>query len=268
MVTENRRALPIEGMKAIQEIIDNIQLKTTNEPQQTSTDDEPQYKCAICHDIRSIHPRREDKTIDYSHIVNCKCVESERALERRQALLTWCELPQKTETFTFKNYKIFPKVQEAYETALEMADGKSPKTFLTLMGPSDNGKTHLLVAICRHWLAQNKLARYAFVPMLLDELRSGFNQNGDGSYEERWKRFLNVPLLAMDDLGTESPTPWAQEHLDTLIDYRMVNGLATAVTTNLVLTDLSTRIASRLQRSGRIVIMSAPAYSKLVKANK
>ena len=107
-----------------------------------------------------------------------------------------------------------------------------------------------------------KLARYAFVPLLLDELRAGFNQNSDGSYEERWEKFLKVPLLALDDLGTENPTPWAQEHLDTLIDYRMVHGLATVVTTNLVFEKLSSRIGSRLQRAGTIVGLSAKPYSQ------
>jgi len=65
-----------------------------------------------------------------------------------------------------------------------MAAGEYLQPFLTLMGSSDNGKTHLLIAICRSWLEQGKLARYAFVPLLLDELRAGFAQGNDGTYEE------------------------------------------------------------------------------------
>ena len=219
----------------------------------------------MCHGARFIHPRRADRTVDYSCIIDCKCVFNERQKERLQAMIRWCELPDKTELYTFENFKIYPKVKESYEAAKEMAEGKCLKAFLTFIGPSDNGKTHLLIAICRRWLAQGKLARYAFVPLLLDELREGFAKGNDGSYEERWKKFLNVPLLALDDLGTENPTPWAQEHLDTLIDYRLVNGLFTVVTTNMVFEELTSRISSRLMRSGRVVSMSAPPFSKKVK---
>jgi DNA replication protein DnaC len=224
--------------------------------------EEGEKVCELCHGALFVHPRRADKTIDYSCIVDCKCVFQERQKQRLQAMIQWCELPAKTEHCTFDNFKIYPKVKEAYEAAREMAEGKCLKVFLTFMGPSDNGKTHLLIAICRSWLAQEKLARYAYVPLLLDELRAGFRQGNDGSYDERWKKFLNVPLLALDDLGTENPTPWAQEHLDTLIDYRLVNGLFTVVTTNMVFEELNSRIGSRLMRAGRIVSIAAPPFSK------
>jgi DNA replication protein DnaC len=225
--------------------------------------DEPLYKCSICEDANFVHPRRPDNTVDYSRIVDCRCVQEERALKRSQAIIAWCELPRKTEKFTFEKFKLSAKLKEAYDAALEMAMGDTKCTFLTLMGPSDRGKTHLLVAVCRRWLARKKIARYAFVPILLDELRSGFREGGDGSYEERWQRFLNVSLLALDDLGTENPTPWVQERLDTLIDYRLVNGLFTVITTNLLLEELPPRIASRLDRDGKIINITAPAYSNV-----
>jgi DNA replication protein DnaC len=234
-------------------------------PEKTTSIEEPKEICSVCNGQRFVHPRLADGTPDYSCIIDCKCVFAERALERKQGMVKWCELPVKTEHCTFDNFKISAKLKEAYEEARLMAAGEYLKPFLTLMGPSDNGKTHLLIAICRSWLEQGKLARYAFVPLLLDELRAGFAQGNDGIYEERWKNFLNVPLLALDDLGTENPTQWAQEHLDTLIDYRMVNGLFTVVTTNLTFDELQTRIGSRLMRSGKIVSLSAPSYCK---ANK
>lgn len=221
---------------------------------------EPQYKCSICHDDHFVHPLRVDLSVDYSCIVDCVCVKEEMAAKRRQALIQWCELPKKTEKFTFATFKVSPKLKEAHDAAVEMADGKAKYTFLTFKGPSDRGKSHLLIGICRHWLAQGRLARYAFVPLLLDELRAGFRQGGDGTYEERWQKFLNIPLLALDDLGTENSTPWVQERLDTLIDYRLVNGLFTVITTNLLLEELPPRIASRLDRDGRIINITAPAY--------
>jgi len=261
------RASPREPMLPIKDVLHNIRQKITSEvPGRTTSIEEPKEVCSVCNGQRFVHPRRADGTIDYSCIIDCKCVFAERALQRKQAMVKWCELPVKTVHCTFDNFKISAKLKEAYEEARLMAAGEYLKPFLTLMGPSDNGKTHLLIAICRSWLEQGKLARYAFVPLLLDELRAGFAQGNDGTYEERWKKFLNVPLLALDDLGTENPTPWAQEHLDTLIDYRMVNGLFTVVTTNLTFEELQTRIGSRLMRSGKIVSMAAPPFCKTNKA--
>lgn len=223
--------------------------------------DEPTYTCSICHDFQWIDPRREDGRPDYSKIEPCLCVKAELAVARKQALVKWCELPVGTDKMTFENFKVTPKTQEAYNAAVEMADGKFEQPFLTFLGESDTGKTHLMVAICRRWLTHNLLARYAYVPILLGELRSGFREGGDGTYEERWQKFLNIPLLALDDLGTENPTPWVQEHLDTLIDYRLVHGLPTVVTSNLLPTEITSRIFHRLKRSGKIIFMKAPPYS-------
>lgn len=267
MSQEHRRAGPQDPMVHIKDLLPELtrQKNTSRAPRTGGSvkaqKDEPQYKCSLCHDWHFVHPRRPNDSVDYSRIVDCRCVEKEQALKRRQALLSWCELPRKTEKFTFDNFKVTPKLKEAYDAALGLALGDAKQTFLTFMAPTDRGKTHLLIAICRHWLFRGMIARYAFVPLLLDELRSGFREGGDGSYEERWQKFLNVPLLALDDLGAENPTPWVQERLDTLIDYRLVNGLFTVVTTNLLLEEIPPRIASRLDRDGRIIMLNAPAYS-------
>ena len=85
-----------------------------------------------------------------------------------------------------------------YEAALAMAAGELK--WLTLVGPVDTGKTHLAIAICRRWLSDGKVARYVYVPLLLDELRGGY-EDKERSYDERLRHFMDVPLLVMDDLG-------------------------------------------------------------------
>jgi len=78
----------------------------------------------------------------------------------------------------------------------------------------------------------------------------------------RFKLFLDVPLLALDDLGTENDTPWAQEHLDELIDYSLMHKLSTIVTSNLLFKELPFRIASRLKREGEIIPILGEAFNK------
>jgi len=84
---------------------------------------EPEYQCPLCCDMFVVHPRKDDGTVDYTRVVNCKCVEAKIALQKKKALINWCELPVKTEDFTFENYKVFPEVKKAYDAALALAQG-------------------------------------------------------------------------------------------------------------------------------------------------
>ena len=51
----------------------------------------------------------------------------------------------------------------------------------------------------------------------------------------------------IDDLGTQNATPWAQEKLYQIFNYRYVNRLPTVVTTNQPLEEIEGRIHSRLR---------------------
>jgi len=224
--------------------------------------DESAEGCPICHDAGIVHPVGEDGEVDYSTVVPCECVRDKISGRRVQSLLKYCELPVGTEWMTFENFKVTPELRKAYDLALQLAEGSGEVTWLTLMAGAGRGKTHLAIAICRRWLQKGKPARYAYVPLLLEELRRGFREKGDMSYEARFDRFLNVPLLVLDDLGTENRTPWVQEKLDTIIDYRLVQALPLVVTTNTPVDELPFRITSRLGRlpSSRVVFIETPEF--------
>jgi len=179
---------------------------------------------------------------------------------RRERYIRLCSLPSGTDDMTFKNFKEYPDIHEAITSAQNIATGKLK--WLALLGGVDLGKTHLAVAICREWLSRGLPARYAYVPILLDELRRGFSNTGELSYDSQFKFFCTVELLVLDDLGTESATPWVQEKLDTIVDYRMVHNLPLVVTSNLAINELPIRIASRLQRAhkGKVVVMGGQEY--------
>jgi len=223
-----------------------------------------QYACAICRDAHFVHPLREDGSVDYSMVVPCRCVREQLQRERMERLLQYCELPSGTGHMTFESFRRDPHLQEAYDLALQVAEGNNSIACLTLSAGVDRGKTHLAISICRRWLERGQAARYAYVPLLLEELRRGFREEGDSSYEARFDRFLNIPLLVMDDLGAESRTPWVQEKLDTIVDYRIMQGLPLVVTTNMPANELPFRIESRLKRShgARVVTIDSPEFRK------
>ncbi len=217
------------------------------------------YACTICRDGHWLQAHRPDGSIDYRNAVPCICQQARMEREKRQRFLAWCELPPASEHMTFEEWRPGPGLAPALEKAREVAAGRLSR--LTLVSGPDRGKTHLAVAICRAWLAQDKPARFAYVPLLLDEIRNGYKDRDGADYDSRFGMFLNVPLLVLDDLGVEYSTAWAKERLDTIINYRLMHDLATVVTTNLSLKELPERIASRMVRDGGVIVtIEAPEY--------
>lgn len=219
------------------------------------------YKCEICHDCGWLHPLVEGKP-DYGKVISCRCQKEIQQAKRQKNFLKYCELPESTEDRTFANFKCDRdgKLRDAMTAARQVVQGELK--FLTLISDVDRGKTHLAIAICRQWLADGGSAKYAFVPLLLDELRAGFQIKGDESYENKFNFYRNVGLLVLDDLGAESKTEWAIEKLETIIDYRYINEFPTVITTNCEISEFTPRIRSRIQRAknSKIVIINSPEY--------
>jgi DNA replication protein DnaC len=179
-------------------------------------------------------------------------------------MMTRCQLPNATADWTFENFDSSGPLGEAYDLALELAEERGEVKWLTLVGPVDVGKSHLAVAICRRWIDRGQAARYVLVPLMLEELRASYNREGE--YDRLMDFLLKVPLLVLDDLGTQKPTEWAIEKLMQIVDYRYVNGLHMVVTTNRSPNefpgDIYHRIGSRILRArfSRVVHIDAQEY--------
>ena len=85
-------------------------------------------------------------------------------------------------------------------------------------------------------------------PDFLDEIRSSYYED-DEDYYDRESPFdlaKQSTVLVLDDLGTEKITEWAREKLLQLINYRMNYQLATIITSNLSMSDISERLGERI----------------------
>jgi DNA replication protein DnaC len=146
------------------------------------------------------------------------------------------------------------------ESAMRFAD--NPEGWLVFMGPYGCGKTHLAAAIANERVEQGREALFITVPNLLDHLRSAFAPNSHMSYDKRFQEVKTARLLVLDDLGTESATPWAREKLYQLFNHRYTARLPTVITTAYRIDELDPRLATRLrdQRLCRNILIKAPAY--------
>jgi len=213
MESQQNNNQPGGKLEPVDDILKRLQTNSTGEvslPGGGSHQSEgagAESECPICRGAQIVHPRLEDGRPDYSRVVPCVCIRAKLEAVKKERLLKMCELPKKALTWTFETFELLSGLEEAYEAALALAERRCDTSWLLLMGGTDRGKTHLLTAICHRWLRAGMPARYVYVPLLLDELRRGFRGEGDNSYDARFDFFLNVPLLALDDLGTENRTP-------------------------------------------------------------
>lgn len=149
---------------------------------------------------------------------------------------------------------------KAYNLAVEFA--KFPEGWLVFQGVNGCGKTHLAAAIVNYRYEMKKPALFIVVPDFLDHLRSTFSPESKISYDQLFEGVKSAPLLILDDLGRQTTTPWAQEKLYQVINYRYNACLPTVITTNCSAEELDEPLSSRFV-DGRISTLfniTAPNY--------
>ncbi len=140
-----------------------------------------------------------------------------------------------------------------------------PEGWLLFTGPRGSGKTHLAVAIAGESLRQGRQVFFAFVPTLLDHLRTTYSPDSSVGFDELFEQLNTVALLILDDLGAENSTPWAEEKLYQIVVHRHEARLPTVITTASdieALEEAKPRISSRLVDSMVVdwVPITAPNY--------
>jgi len=150
-------------------------------------------------------------------------------------------------------------LKRALRLAQEYA--KEVDGWLVLTGAFGCGKTHLAAAIANYRMEMGQPAIFVVVPDLLDYLRAAFAPNSPVAFDRRFDDIRRAHLLILDDLGTHSATPWAQEKLFQIFDYRYNARLPTVVTMSKD-ADLDPRLATRLfdMRHSHWYEITAPSY--------
>jgi DNA replication protein DnaC len=226
-------------------------------------------------DLEDFEPRIRSRLSD-NRLVR-KCVIT--APDYRQSGIKHGQSSVSTHTLyedkTFESYDLrfnLPREQhsdleEAVQTARDFA--ANPENWLMFTGKYGVGKTHLAAAIANYRIENGYPAMFVVVPDLLDHLRATFSPDSRMSFDQRFEEVRSTRLLILDDLGTESATPWAREKLFQILNHRYAARLPTVITTSVAADDLDARIRTRVldQTLCEIVHMNVPPYRSEAKSN-
>lgn len=202
---------------------------------------------------------RYDVPIDdqrFGKLETCVCRAKDVAEAARARLFAMSNL-NRLSHLTFANFSPIGNEKAKFMTAQERENlrlaferseefARAPQGWLLLEGGYGCGKTHLAAAIANFAVNNGIPTLFITVPDLLDSLRFAYD-DPETTFERRFEEIRNAGLLILDDFGTQNATPWAQEKLFQIVNYRYINKLPTVITTNLMLDEIEGRIRSRLQ---------------------
>lgn len=209
----------------------------------------------------------------FGRLEPCVCRSADIAAGARERLFELSRL-ERLSHLTFENFEsrgnrqakfLAPQDLHSLEEAGKAAEAfaANPQGWILLEGGYGCGKTHLAAAIANFAVGRGIPTLFITVPDLLDSLRFAFS-DPETTFEARFEEIRNAELLVLDDFGTQNATPWAQEKLFQIMNYRYINKLPAVITTNLMLDEIESRIRSRLQDETFVahIQISAPDYRR------
>jgi len=104
--------------------------------------------------------------------------------------------------------------------------------------------------------------RFVYVPWLLMKIKSSYDSNSSLTEQGIIEEYTNIPVLVLDDIGSERPTEWVREKLNMIIYFRNNRGLRTIYTSNVdpegLKERLDERITSRILQQCEIIRLTGP----------
>ncbi|MCB9483162.1 MAG: ATP-binding protein [Dehalococcoidia bacterium] len=215
-------------------------------------DEEPEDLCPLCQGARFVRVTSDPNDPRFGRPQPCECARYEEPSDRRARLLRYSRLgPFQRLTFSTlieTGRANDSRLQQQYAEAVRVVRryAELPEGWLVLVGPHGSGKTHLAAAIANDQIERGKPALFIGVADLLDELRSGYDEDAEVGYDAQLEQVKTAPLLILDDLDAYAQTAWAREKFFQIVSYRFNAALPTVFTAVKPPTEIDERLSSRL----------------------
>ena len=248
-------------MEDLRDILQRLGARATTEGFRDESDDysfDGDTGCEVCGGRGWYTPNVPVGHPEFGQTVTCRCLE-DRLTETRQArLVRYSNLGALTR-FTFETLDRNGKLEgsdgnesfrAAFDTTLDFST--RPEGWLILSGPHGTGKTHLAAAVSNRLIQNGYSVFFVHVPELLDHLRSAYSPSSETTYDDLFEQVKSTPILVMDELHSGNTTPWSQEKLRQLINYRSNAQLPTVITTALPPEESDPYIRVRIESEGKV----------------
>lgn len=117
---------------------------------------------------------------------------------------------------------------------------------LVFYGNPGTGKSHLAISILKELIPQGVTGLYTRVPDMVGYIRAQFHQDSETSVYAAVRRYVDLDLLVLDELGVQSGTANEQTLLFEVIDARLSENRPTIFLSNLAPRSMVPVIGERL----------------------
>lgn len=192
-------------------------------------------ECNQCRE-KAYEANQENEQADKFHLDSAKCCGYQNKLRIHDGeAVDWSSIKS-----------VMPEQDELVQYAEGFMNGTETQGALVI-GSVGVGKT-FLCKVLHNTLVREMIQPSCMLRMVDMSIALRKETFGD-SYKQVLNEFQRVPLLIIDDYGTQKNTDWVRETFFAIIDARYENHLPTIFTTNLTQDDLEkfdSRLASRI----------------------
>lgn len=185
----------------------------------------------------------ENKQITLNYTACTKLQAYAEEVKQKHLVTTIAQTPLDIKEARFEDFnpeKSSRELMMAVKDVFKITTIYTPNEFIKgvyLYGSYGVGKTYLLGALANEFAKKKKIAScIVYWADFLRELKGSFEDN---SMNYKINQLRSYPLLIIDDIGSETVSPWARDEvLGTVLQYRMQNRLLTCFSSNYSLSEL------------------------------